>query len=567
MLPRRISLSAKYLVVQIILNIGLVTALLPEAWAQLGGRNDFTPAKIVPVEGPSSTTPLITRPLEVTLYTNALNVINADYMDADSQVVGGLFVATTEFNVYDLTRVSTTRSHGGKLLGVEIYTSDERLFILETIENTSGVTEYVIPVIGYRNGPDFVFDSRFVTDQYRHPGTFFEEIVNMELWGYSKEFVIGLLEETLRYYTQFGFLDYINTPANPPQVSPLSFQSGRYDAGRLFLTIYNTLGRTRVTIRGTVAVTETQSRLDERIPFEELVDVPASPDGGPVEVELDIGTVYDAAILMFVGNDTYLDRSYFPDGTWGFAAGRALVNEFETFEEIRFDPVGLAVARSVFMRGSVIGWASAYRFFRFAGTPIHISNYDQLEFTAFGQGEVRLFLEKQELKGLVQYGYSFNLEPTRMRYVVPFRDLGQSGEIGGFDGRNVTALQFYVIGNNRTETPFDVLIEDVSFTRSDGQVVSVDEEREVPRSVELKANYPNPFNPETAITFGLPAATDVRLTVFDLLGREVDTLTEAHLPAGQHTFHFDATGLPSGTYLYRLDAAGQSLTKAMLVLK
>lgn len=559
-------MSLKYFVAQVVLGVGLLTLFSLDAMAQRGGRNDFTPAKIVPVEGPAATTPFVTRPWEVTFYTNAVNVLNADYVDADSQVVGGLFVATTQYNVYDLTRVSTTRSHGGKLLDVELYTSDNRSFIVETLENTSGETEFVIPVIGYRNGPDFIFDSRFVTDQYRHPGTPFEEIVNMELWGSSKEFVTGLLEETMRYYTQFGFLDYINTTSNPPDLSALSFHSGRYNAGRLFLKIFNTIGRTRVTIRGTVAVTETQSRIDERIPFEELVDVPASEAGEPVEVELDIGTVYDAAILMHVGT-TYLDRSYFPDGTWGFAAGRAVVNEFETFEEIRFDPSGFAVARSVFMRGSVTGWASAYRFFRFAGTPTDLSAYDQLEFTAFGQGNIRLFLEKQELMGLVQFGYSFPLEPDRKRYVVPFDDLGQLGEIGGFDGRDVTALQFYVLGNSRTPVPFDVLIEDVTFTRSDGVAVDVADASELPKTIELADNYPNPFNPATTISFALPTATDVRLTVFDVLGRALQTLTDAYLPAGQHTASFDATGFPSGTYLYRLEAGEQTITKTMLLLK
>lgn len=557
-----ISKNAFYWLAHVILSVALWQSLAPTASAQLGGRNDFTPSKVIPVEGPAQTEPLITRPWEVTFYTNAINVLNADYANADSQIVGGLFIATTKYNVYDLTRVSTTRSHGGSLIGVEVYTSNQRSFVLETIENVEGELEFVIPVIAYRNGPDFLFDSRFVTDQYRHPGTFFEEIVNMELWGHSREFVIALLEETLRYYTQFGFLEYINQATNPPVLSGITFKSGRYNAGRLFLTMHNTLGRTRVVIKGTVAVTETQSRLEERIPFEEIVDVPASVGGNPVEVELDIGTVYDAAIVMILNGSTFLDRSYFPDGTWGFAGGRAQITEFETFEEIRFDPPGFALARSIFMRGMVTNWASAYRFFRFAGTPVDLSAFDQLEFTALGQGDVRLFLEKQELKGLVQYGYTFQLEPDKRRYIVPFSAFGRAGEIGGFDGSGVTALQFYVLGNNLNETPFDMLIEDVSFINSTEQPVAIAEELETAH-VRLLPSYPNPFQTQTTIAFDLPTAASVTLRVFDLLGRNVQTLVEGFQPAGRHAVPFDAHDLPSGTYFYRLEAAGHTQTRML----
>ncbi len=75
---------------------------------------------------------------------------------------------------------------------------------------------------------------------------------------------------------------------------------------------------------------------------------------------------------------------------------------------------------------------------------------------------------------------------------------------------------------------------------------------EIPAGVTLLQNYPNPFNPTTTIGYQLPAGAHVRLVMFDLLGREVAVLVNERKEAGRHAVTFDATGLASGTYFYRL---------------
>ncbi len=80
------------------------------------------------------------------------------------------------------------------------------------------------------------------------------------------------------------------------------------------------------------------------------------------------------------------------------------------------------------------------------------------------------------------------------------------------------------------------------------------EDRGVPLAFRLDQNYPNPFNPMTAISYQVPANSFVRLNVYDLLGREVATLVSEELSAGQYTRRWNAEGLPSGVYLYHLQA-------------
>ncbi|NBC17102.1 MAG: T9SS type A sorting domain-containing protein [Bacteroidetes bacterium] len=93
------------------------------------------------------------------------------------------------------------------------------------------------------------------------------------------------------------------------------------------------------------------------------------------------------------------------------------------------------------------------------------------------------------------------------------------------------------------------------------------EEAEAPTGYVLSPNYPNPFNPQTTIRYALPVSGPVRLAVLDVLGREVALLVDAPRPAGPHTTVFDATGLPSGLYVARMQSGGVVQTRTMLLMK
>lgn len=89
----------------------------------------------------------------------------------------------------------------------------------------------------------------------------------------------------------------------------------------------------------------------------------------------------------------------------------------------------------------------------------------------------------------------------------------------------------------------------------------------VPGNFELAQNYPNPFNPSTVISYQLPVSSEVRLEVYDMLGRRVAELVNGQIEAGRYTVNFDASGLSSGIYLYRLQAGSQIMTKKLTVVK
>jgi hypothetical protein len=83
----------------------------------------------------------------------------------------------------------------------------------------------------------------------------------------------------------------------------------------------------------------------------------------------------------------------------------------------------------------------------------------------------------------------------------------------------------------------------------------------------LRNNYPNPFNPTTTISFDLVEAGFTSLKVYNIQGQEVSTLVNGNMTSGSHSVLFDAAGLPSGMYLYRLNVNGYSAEQKMLLLK
>lgn len=99
--------------------------------------------------------------------------------------------------------------------------------------------------------------------------------------------------------------------------------------------------------------------------------------------------------------------------------------------------------------------------------------------------------------------------------------------------------------------------------------ISTDAETEetIPETIQLGQNYPNPFNPSTTIPFELSDPAHVTISVFNVLGQKVATITDEMYTAGSHRIRFDASHLSSGVYLYRLQAGNTIQTKKLMLVK
>lgn len=90
---------------------------------------------------------------------------------------------------------------------------------------------------------------------------------------------------------------------------------------------------------------------------------------------------------------------------------------------------------------------------------------------------------------------------------------------------------------------------------------------DLPGELALSQNYPNPFNPGTVIGWRLAVGGRTRITVHDITGREVARLVDGVFPAGSHQVRFEASSLPSGVYLYRLNTDKGSITRKMVLMR
>jgi len=115
--------------------------------------------------------------------------------------------------------------------------------------------------------------------------------------------------------------------------------------------------------------------------------------------------------------------------------------------------------------------------------------------------------------------------------------------------------------NKVLKTGEDMVINDATLNKL---TISKDK---IPETFALEQNYPNPFNPSTTISFALPQATQLKITVYNTLGEQVTTIAEGMYDAGYHKITFNASNLPSGTYIYRLESNDFVQVRKMILLK
>lgn len=136
----------------------------------------------------------------------------------------------------------------------------------------------------------------------------------------------------------------------------------------------------------------------------------------------------------------------------------------------------------------------------------------------------------------------------------------------------ISNIKFYAWGSEQMSgatIPGWLTVDDVqitfAFTSTD--VTSVEEENILSQQFGLKQNYPNPFNPGTTIEFSIPTENHVKINIYDALGREVKTLIDQNLSAGNHSVILDASELTTGIYFYKLQSGNKTVIKKMNLLK
>ncbi len=177
--------------------------------------------------------------------------------------------------------------------------------------------------------------------------------------------------------------------------------------------------------------------------------------------------------------------------------------------------------------------------------------------------------------------YGFDIERSLPQPLPKEGAFGTPLPLGKGQGDGLWTKIGFVNGNGNSNSPksytftdTDVLSGKYSYRLkqidNDGQFEyskTIEVDLGTPTKFELAQNFPNPFNPETAIRFTLPTAGNVRLTIYNLLGQEVKSLVNAFKEAGTHIINFNASEFNSGVYIYKLEANGITQTRKMTLIK
>ncbi len=107
----------------------------------------------------------------------------------------------------------------------------------------------------------------------------------------------------------------------------------------------------------------------------------------------------------------------------------------------------------------------------------------------------------------------------------------------------------------------------VDFVPIEPSAIGIDPLNLLPEKIALLPSYPNPFNPQTRVTYTLPSAVNIFLVVYDVQGRMIERLVDGWHPAGTHSATFDGTNLPNGTYFIQLSSEGINRSQKMVLLK
>ena len=148
----------------------------------------------------------------------------------------------------------------------------------------------------------------------------------------------------------------------------------------------------------------------------------------------------------------------------------------------------------------------------------------------------------------------------------PVQGWEQVGYVAGF-GTTTEPKTYSFTDSKLKEGNYKYRLKQIDFDGIFTYSEEVNAEVELPLEYALEQNYPNPFNPNTTIKYSIPEDGFVKLAVYNLLGEEVATIVNATQKAGRYEVNFNTTGLASGVYVYRIEAANYIASKKLMLMK
>jgi len=142
----------------------------------------------------------------------------------------------------------------------------------------------------------------------------------------------------------------------------------------------------------------------------------------------------------------------------------------------------------------------------------------------------------------------------------------QVGYVAGF-GTTTEPKAYSFVDSKIVDGTYTYRLKQIDFNGTFSYSDEINVEVALPLEYALEQNYPNPFNPSTMIKYSIPEDGFVKLAVYNMLGEEVAMIVSSLQKAGRYEITFNASGLSSGVYVYRIEAANYTASKKLMLMK
>lgn len=499
-------------------------------------RNEYDVVEFIPTEF-QNTFVAESSPIDLINITNAVDVAGADYFFEDRRIATVLGIYS-ENGVYEHSKYICDRLDGSRLIDISYLFAYGGNFISYELINKEGNKEYAVSFAARLIDDKFYIENHWNLHKFDKEANYY----NFQVWGQSYPEIIALLDDILHRIHTTAPIENIEHS----EIPYVFVTHGEYQNGQLRLGIKNKNQTTSMQFSSSVRRTETGA-------LEEInLDIELSPAYEQI-ISIETGPLYDlGGSLNFP--DSPSDEIFLADGGWGIDTDNPdnLINSYEIAKDERdIMEDEYMVERSIEIKAKVKNYLNVYRSLDAKLNAQNLIEFDNLEFTARGTGQVQVTLVKESITEWTdQFNTVISLGQNEKPYILNIEDFSSS--LGSqLEMNDITMIVFTILGGTEYATDKVFNLSELSFTNN---IVSATEELERKISQGI---YPNPIN-ENASLFFMSNGDEASLEIYNSYG--VLVLNKIlNTNKGENEKQLELGSLPDGQYFYTIKQEGLTL--------
>jgi hypothetical protein len=472
-------------------------------------------------------------PLDLVSITNATEVYGVDYLKNNTSIAS-ILILKTENGVYEHTKYICDRLLGAELISVNTININGQSFIKSIIKNTDGTNEFVLSLSAkaVNNDENFAIESHWNLDQYEQDVIFY----NFQIWTNEVDDLFLLGQEVLNLLEAQKLISTYHNSTPPP----VFVRKGMYYYGALDLQIINVNATETINFDASFRATETSD-------FETMNTTVNLNSQYITNLQLETGNLFDIGFRIGDGIATP-DDLFMSDGPWGidYSSGNTTIESYAILpNDFTFETTDFPIERNVILTATTNSYLAAYRALTPRFQAVDLSDYNSLQFSAKGTGNLEITFVKASISNWEdQYKSTITLSDVSQNYVLAIANFESENGINVVLS-DVVTLVFTMVNEDGTLTTKELTLENLRLSQQALSIANLAQE-----TIKIVAS-PNPVTTATTIQFTTEQIEKVRLAVYDQLGKTIFQTTHSTTP-GKNVIPLNLNNLSKGIYFCKI---------------